>query len=167
MLSFDEAVADFLAQKRIAVAGVSRSGGAAANFVFRKLRAAGHDVFPVNPAASEVEGGPCYQDLASIPGGVTAVVVMTPPHVAESVVRECARLGITRVWLHRSIGAGSASDAAVSAAREAKITLIPAGCPAMFSEPVDLAHKCFRWCLRLTGRLPAQVEDVRTEHAPM
>lgn len=160
MISLETAAADFLAQKRIAVAGVSRGGGSAANFVFRKLRAAGHDVFPVNPAAQEVERTTCYPDLASIPGGVTAVVVMTPPRAAEGIVRECARLGISRVWLHRSIGAGSASESAVRAAREAKITLIPAGCPAMFCAPVDLAHQCFRWCLRLTGRLPTQVEDV-------
>ena len=158
MPSLDAAVADFLAQPRIAVAGVSRQRASAANFVFRKLRAAGHEVFPVNPAAEVLEGAPCYRDLTSIPGGVTAVVVMTPPQAAEGIVRECARLGITRVWLHRSLGAGSASAAAVQAARAAKITLIPAGCPAMFCEPVDFAHKCARWCLRLTGRLPTHVE---------
>lgn len=157
MSTLDEAVKDFLAQRRIAVAGVSRSGRSPANFIHRKLRDAGHEVFPVNPAAPEVEGVRCYPDLASIPGGVTAVVVMTPPAAAEGVVRECARLGIRRVWLHRSFGAGSASPAAVAAAREAQLTLIPAGCPAMFCEPVDLGHKCFRWCLKLGGRLPAHV----------
>jgi hypothetical protein len=40
MATYDDAVADFLAQKRIAVAGVSRSPGAAANFVFRNLPSA-------------------------------------------------------------------------------------------------------------------------------
>jgi predicted CoA-binding protein len=157
MSTLDEAVKDFLAQKRIAVAGVSRSGQSAANFVFRKLRDSGHEVFPVNPAATEVEGVSCFADLVSIPGGVTAVVVMTPPSAAEGVVRECARLGIRRVWLHRSFGPGSVSAAAVGAARELKLTLIPAGCPAMFCEPVDLGHKCFRWCLKFSGRLPKEV----------
>jgi predicted CoA-binding protein len=156
MATYDDAVADFLAQKRIAVAGVSRRPGAAANFVFRKLRAAGHEVFAVNPAAEMLEGGPCYRDLGSIPSGVTAVVVMTPPQAAEGIVQECARLGITRVWLHRTLGNGSASQAAVTTAADAKITLIPAGCPAMFCEP-DLAHRCFRWCLEVTGRIPAQL----------
>lgn len=29
--------------------------------------------------------------------------------------------------------------------------------PAMFCEPVDLGHTCFRWFLTLTGKLPAHV----------
>lgn len=156
----DEAVTDFLAQKRIAVAGVSRGGASAANFVFRKLRAAGYEVFPVNPAATTLEGGPCFPEIASIPGGVTAVVIMTPPAAAEGLVRDCARLGIRHVWLHRSLGAGSASATAIQAARETGLALIPAGCPAMFCQPVDLAHKCLRWCLQLTGRLPPKVETI-------
>jgi predicted CoA-binding protein len=156
MMTYDAAVADFLAQHRIAVAGVSRSPGAAANFVFRKLRAAGHEVYPVNPAADMLEGGPCYRDLAAIPGGVSAVVVMTPPQAAAGIIQDCARLGITRVWLHRTLGNGSASAAAIQAASDAKITLIPVGCPAMFCAP-DLAHRCFRWCLEVTGRIPAQL----------
>lgn len=157
MKTLSDAAADFLTQKRIAVVGVSRAPHQPANFVFRKLRAAGHEVFPVNVAAAEVEGVRCYPDLKSIPGGVTAVVVFTPPHAAESVVRECVELGIARVWLHCSFGAGSASEAAVRLAREAGLTLIPAGCPAMFCAPVDLGHKCFRWFLTLTGKLPVHI----------
>ena len=44
-------VDDFLAQKRIAVAGVSRdqSQHPAGNLIYRRLRSTGHDVFPVNP----------------------------------------------------------------------------------------------------------------------
>ena len=63
-------------------------------------------------AAAEVEGVPCYPNLKAIPGGVTAVVVFTPPQATEGVVRECVELGIKHVWLHCSFGAGSASAAA-------------------------------------------------------
>ena len=42
--------------RTFAVAGVSRSGRAAANAIFRKLCGAGYEVVPVNPAATEVEG---------------------------------------------------------------------------------------------------------------
>jgi hypothetical protein len=40
-------VNDFLAQKRIAVAGVSRDGGhhPVGNLVYRRLKTTGHDVF--------------------------------------------------------------------------------------------------------------------------
>ncbi|MCP4654272.1 MAG: CoA-binding protein [bacterium] len=149
-----EAVDEFLAQKRIAVAGVSRKSGEAANIVYKKLRGSGYQVFPVNPNADQVEGDPCYPDLASIPEGVDAVVVATPPQAGEQIVRECAELGISRVWMHRSFGQGSVSDDAVELCREKKISVIAGGCPMMFCEPVDLAHKCLRWILKVSGGLP-------------
>ena len=157
MPTLREAVEDFLAQKRIAVAGVSRSGGHPANSVYRKLRNAGYQVFPTNPNAKEVEGDTCYPDLTSIPNGVDGVVIATPPRVTERIVRECAETGISRVWMHRSFGEGSVSKEAVSFCRENNITVIPGGCPMMFCDPVDIGHKCMRWFLGMTGRLPKQL----------
>ncbi|MHC4550463.1 MAG: CoA-binding protein [Planctomycetota bacterium] len=157
MATLQEVVDDFLAQKRIAVAGVSRRKHEAANAVYRKLRGAGYEVFPVNPNAAEVEGDRCYPDLASIPGGVDAVVAATAPAVTERIVRDCAALGIARVWMHRSFGRGSVSPAAVDLGREQGVTVIPGGCPMMFVKPVDLAHRCLCWVLRVTGGLPKQL----------
>ncbi|NIR43453.1 MAG: CoA-binding protein, partial [Gemmatimonadetes bacterium] len=149
-----EAAKEFLACKRLAVAGVSRSGKEAANIVYRKLRDSGYTVFAVNPNADEVEGDTCYPDLRSLPEPVEGVVIATHPDVTEAVVRECAELGIPRVWLHRSFGQGSVSDDAVGFCREHGITAIPGGCPMMFCEPVDLGHRCIRWILDWTGKLP-------------
>jgi predicted CoA-binding protein len=157
MSSLTEAVHDFLAQKRIAVVGVSRQPNRAANHVFKKLQRPGFEVFAVNPRATEVGGNTCYPDLKSIPGGVGAVVIATPPLAAESVVRECIELGISRVWFHRSFGSGSFSERAVQVGREAGMSVIPGGCPMMFCAPVDVAHKCFRWFLDLTGKLPKTI----------
>jgi predicted CoA-binding protein len=157
MMTMAEAAKDFLAQKRIAVVGVSRQPNQAANFIFRRLQGAGHEVIPVNPHARELEGTTCYPDLKSIPGSVAAVVVATPPGAAEAVVRECAELGVSRIWLHRSFGPGSVSPDALRLAQERNLTLIPGGCPAMFCEPVDVGHKCLRWFLKITGGLPKDV----------
>ena len=88
MSTLEEAVRDFLAQKRIAVAGVSRTSSEAANAIYQKLRGAGYQVFATNPQAEEVEGDVCYPDLAAIPGGVDGVVVATPPAAAEEIVRQ-------------------------------------------------------------------------------
>jgi predicted CoA-binding protein len=44
-------IAEFLKGRRIAVASVSRKGDSAANAIFRKLRDARYEVFPVNPNA--------------------------------------------------------------------------------------------------------------------
>jgi len=156
MPALKESVDDFLAQKRIAVLGVSRGGREAANTVYRKLRGAGYQVFAVNPNADEVEGDTCYPNLTSIPAGVEAVVIATSPEVTESVVRDCAEQGISRVWMHRSFGKGSVSQAAADFCRDNNITVIPGGCPMMFCAPVDFGHTCMRWILNLTGGLPKQ-----------
>ncbi len=145
---------DFLAQPRIAVAGVSRSSDQAANYNYRKLRELGYEVFAVNPRAESVEGDPCYPSLAALPQPVDAVLVATAPAATLEVVRECVELGIPRVWMHRSFGQGSVNDEAVALCREHGIAVIPGGCPMMFRAPVDLGHRCMRWLLRLTGGLP-------------
>ena len=152
--AFKKAVEDFLAQRRLAVTGVSRSGAEAANLIYRKLREAGYEVFAVNPNAAEVEGDRSYPDLKSIPGSVDGVVVATHPRVSEQIVKDCAELGIARVWMHRSFGAGSVSAAAVQFCRDKGITVIAGGCPMMFCKPVDVGHRCMRWILGLTGGLP-------------
>ena len=51
MASLPESVENFLHGKRIAVAGVSRTGKEAANAMFRKLCDSHHEALPVNPAA--------------------------------------------------------------------------------------------------------------------
>lgn len=156
MAALKDAVEDFLAQERIAVAGVSRSSGQAANVVYRRLRDRGYRVFPVNPNAETVEGDRCYPDLKSIPEGVDAVVVATTPAVAERVVEECAELRIERVWLHRSFGTGSVSEKAVARGREHGLRVIAGGCPCMFGKTADPGHKLMRGLLSLTGGLPKE-----------
>jgi predicted CoA-binding protein len=148
------AVAEFLAARRIAVAGVSRGKESAANPVFRKLRDSGYDVVPVNPNAPRVEGVTCYPDLASIPGGVDAVMVATHPAVSAQIVEQAAAQHIQRVWFHRSFGAGSVSPAALEACRKANIACIVGGCPLMYCTPVDPAHRCMRAVLGWMGRVP-------------
>jgi predicted CoA-binding protein len=148
-------IQDFLAQKRIAVAGVSRNPqGAVANLIYRKLRETGHEVFPVNPNATMVEGEQCYPNLRAIPQPVDGVVIATRPEVAEQLVHECADLGVSRVWMHRSFGDGSVSETAAKFCQEHRITVIPGGCPMMFCQPVDFGHRCMRWILSLAGKIP-------------
>ncbi|MBI5094413.1 MAG: CoA-binding protein [Candidatus Hydrogenedentes bacterium] len=153
------AIQDFLAQKRIAVAGVSSGKGIPANAIYCRLRDTGHTVFAVNPSRTTAEGDPCYPDLQSLPEKVDAVVAATSPKGTESIVQQCVALGIPRVWIHQSLKSfgTSVSDEAVRLCRENNITVIPGGCPMMFCEPVDVAHKCMRWLSRVTGNLPASV----------
>ena len=80
MQRIKEAAAEFLAGKRVAVTGVSRTAkDHGSNVVYKRLRERGYEVFAVNPNADEVEGDRCYHDLRSIPGGVDGVVIGTRP----------------------------------------------------------------------------------------
>ena len=93
---------EFLAQRRIAVTGVSRSPkDHGANVVYKRLRDRDYDVFAVNPNADDVEGDRALPDLASIPGEVDGVVIGTARSGRSPTVRECIDLGISRVWFHR------------------------------------------------------------------
>jgi predicted CoA-binding protein len=154
MSTVPSSVAEFLASRRIAVAGVSRTQGVG-NAVLRKLRDAGHEVVPINPHATELEGLPCYPDLESVPGELDAVVFASHPRFAAETVRQCAERGVRRIWFHRSFGEGSVADDAVRACRERGIEAIVGGCPLMYCEPVDLFHRCMCWWLRRGGRVPA------------
>ena len=150
-------VNDFLAQKRIAVAGVSRkhSDHPAANLIYRRLKKNGHDVFPVNPHMQTFEGDRCYPDLQSIPGGVDGVVIVTRPEVTERIVHECGDAGIRRVWMHQSMQKGSSvSPNAVEYCRQHEISVIAGACPMMYGADADFGHTCIRWIIRLTGGLP-------------
>lgn len=155
--TLDGKVADFLAQKRIAVAGVSRNKNhhPVGNLIFQRLKKSGHDVFAVNPAMPTFEGERCYPDLKSIPGGVDGVVIITRPETTERIVRDCGEAGVRRVWMHQSMAKGSSvSTAAVEYCREHNISVIAGACPMMYGDGVDFGHTCIRWLLKLTGGLP-------------
>ena len=158
-MKIKEAASEFLSKKRIAVTGVSRDpkGGHGANLVYQRLRSRGYDVFAVNPNARTVEGDPSYPSLASIPDGVEAVVIGTRPEVAAATMRDCSELGIKHVWMHRSFGGGSVSDAATQYGRGRGITVIDGGCPLMFEPTADPGHKAMRFVCTMTGKVPREV----------
>jgi predicted CoA-binding protein len=156
MQSINEAASAFLANKRVAVTGVSRTPeNHGSNAVYRRLRERGYEVFAVNPNALEVEGDRSYPDLKSIPGGVEAVVIATRPEIALDTIRECADLGIKHAWMHWGAGAGSVSAAATAYGRQHGITVIDGGCPLMFGPTADLGHKVMRFIY--SGNVPKQV----------
>ena len=157
MTTLREAAEEFLAQPRIAVAGVSRDGKHPANLIYRRLRATGHEVFAVNPEAAEVEGDTSFASVEGIPGGVDGVVVATPPGAAPGIVADCAAAGVPRVWLHRGLGPGSSSPEAVALCRKHGIRVIPGGCPNMFGATSDPGHRCLCAVLRATGKIPRDV----------
>jgi uncharacterized protein len=135
MVKVPEPVAAFLRGKHIAVAGVSREPGQAANAVYRKLRDSGYETFAINPNASEVEGARCYPDLDSVPQPIDGLVVVTHPNISIELVRRCGERGVRQIWFHRSFGEGSVSETAIRECQARGIQCIVGGCPLMYCEP--------------------------------
>jgi len=160
MPTIDNLVQDFLAQKKIAVVGVSDKRETGCNLGYRKFKAAGYTVFGVNPRLSSFEGDPCYPDLLSIPDKPDAVFILASPKVSEQIVQQCVDLGIKHVWMHclmgtkPGAGAGttSVSQDAVQICRENGIAVIPGSCPNQFLQP-DFGHALMRVLWRTLGFL--------------
>jgi uncharacterized protein len=152
-MTHQQKVQDFLAQKRIAVSGLSRTKDSGAGAIYLKLRDQDYQVFPVHPSAEALHGDTCYPNLTAIPDGVDAVFIMNSPDICEEIVNEALGLGIKHVWMHNNtLMPSSVSEAAVERCREAGINVIAVGCPMMFLEP-DIFHKCLGWFIRVTGRM--------------
>ena len=146
-------VNDFLAQKRIAICGLSRTKDSGAGAIYLKLRDHGYQVIPIHPEAESLHGDPCYPNLSAIPGTVDAVFIMNSPDISEQIVDEALALGIKHVWMHNNtFMPTSVSKAAVERCHQAGVSVISVGCPMMFVEP-DFFHSCMRWAIRVTGRL--------------
>lgn len=155
--SFETRVQDFLAQKRIAVAGVSRHDRhhPTGNLIYRRLKKTGHEVFAVNPNMSDFDGDRCYPNLGSIPGGVDGVVIVTRPEITQQIVRDAVTAGVPRVWMHESAAkTSSVSPEAVNVCRANNMSVIAGACPNMFGPGADFGHTMMRWMLKLTGGLP-------------
>lgn len=112
-----------LAAATYAVVGASRNQEKYGYLVYRSLKAAGKTAFAVNPQATEVDGDPCWPALSVLPQAPEVAVMVVPPAVTEAAVSECARLGITQIWMQL----GSESAQAIALCRENNIAVIAGG----------------------------------------
>jgi hypothetical protein len=149
-----EKIKDFIDQKHIAVTGVSSTQPDAANHIYKKFRNSDYQVYAINPAAEIVEDDKAYPDLSSVDQKIDGVVIASPPASAQIIVENCIRLGIPRVWFHRSVNQGSLDHQAADYAENNGLEIIRTGCPLMYIEPVDFPHRCIKWVLNLAGKVP-------------
>jgi hypothetical protein len=164
MAKIDNLVRDFLAQKRIAVVGVSDKRETGCNLAYKKFKENGYKVYAVNPRISIFEGAPCYPDLKSIPDKPDAIFILTNPKVTVEIVRQCVDLGIKHIWMHCMMGTKpglaasmtSVSREAVEMCRENGIAVIPGSCPNQFLKP-DFGHAMMRGMWRTFGFMTVDV----------
>jgi predicted CoA-binding protein len=158
MNKLNNLVQDFLAQKKIAVVGVSDKRDTGCNLSYKKFQENGYQVYAVNPRLSTYEGQPCYADLKAIPEKVDAVFVLASPRVTEQIVQQCVDLGIKHVWMHCMMGTKpglaaamtSVSKSAVEMCKANGIAVIPGSCPNQFLK-ADFGHAMMRGMWRMFG----------------
>lgn len=141
----------FLAQKTLAIAGVSRSGKGFGNAVIKDLTGKGYEVYPVHPEATEVSGIPCFRSVADLPKEVGGLVLVVPPEQTEKLVREAKNAGIQRVWMQQ----GAESPGAIRYCKENGIDAVHGECVMMFAQPTGV-HRFHRWVNGFFGKLPSE-----------
>lgn len=144
-------IRDFLAQKRIAVVGVSHNPHDFSRSLLRTLRKHGYDAVAVNPELTSADDAPCFARLTDVSPPVDGALIMTSPTVTDEIVEECAKLHIPRVWMHRAGGKGAVSPRAVKFCEEQGIDVVPGECPYMFLEAESWFHRLHGFIRKISG----------------
>jgi uncharacterized protein len=152
-----ETIEDFLAQKRIAMVGISRDPKDFSVMLFDELCRRGYDMVPVNPNAQEIGGRRCFARVQDIQPPVDAALLMTSPGVTDAAVRDCAEASIRKIWMYRAGGQGAVSRDAIEFCRANAIEVVPGECPYMFLRPAGF-HGLHSWLRKITGRYPRRTD---------
>ncbi len=148
------AIQNFLAEKRIAMIGVSRDPKSFSVSLFDELCRRGYEVIPVNPNVPNVKGHRCFAHVQDVQPPVAAALLMTSPQATEKVVADCAEAGIRQIWMYRAGGSGAVSPKAVAFCRAKGIEVIPGECPFMFLPGAGGVHRFHGFFRKITGRFP-------------
>src|SRR5690242_127502 len=108
------AIQDFLAQKRIAMVGISRAPKDFSVSLFQELIGRGYDIVPVNPKTPNVLGHTCFARVQDIEPPVDGALVMTSCKATPGIVNDCYEAGIRRIWMYRAGGKGAVDENAVA-----------------------------------------------------
>jgi len=141
-------IEQFVADRTMAVVGVSSGGKGFGNFAYKELKKRGFRLLPVHPNARTIQGDACWPRLADLPEKVDRVLVVVQPERAEEVVRDAAAAGIRHVWFQQ----GADSSAALTLAESEGLNVVQGQCILMFAEPVGSFHQVHRWIWKLLGK---------------
>lgn len=110
--------------QRIAMVGLSANPYRPSNFAARYMRAAGYQIFPVNPREREILGLACYSALAEVPAPLEIVDIFREPAAVPGIVEEAIAAGARVVWMQL----GVIHEAAAARALEAGLEVVMDRC---------------------------------------
>ncbi len=144
------AINQFLQDKKLAIAGVSRNEKKFGYTVFHELKEKGYEVFPINPSADKIDDTPCFKKVSDLPSGINSLLILTPKEKTDEVLREAINKGMQNIWVQQF----SETSETIKMAEEFEKEIITRKCIFMFAEPVKGIHKFHRSILKLFGALP-------------
>lgn len=142
-----EVAFQFLNDKEIALAGVSRNPKKFGNAVYKTLKSKGIKIYPVNPNVDLIEDEICYRSLNDLPAHVKNLLILLKPSETEKILKEAISRGIKKIWIQQ----GSENATVVELANEAGITLITGKCVLMYADPTGF-HKFHMRLNKLFGK---------------
>ncbi len=141
-------VVDFLAARRVAIVGFSRNPKDFSRTIDEAFRRHGMATIPVNPGAGEIDGRRSFPRVSAIDPPPDAAIVLLPSAQAAAAVDDCLAAGVTRVWLHRGGGPGSASPEALALCAARGVTPVTDLCPFMVLPGTAWPHRLHGWIRR-------------------
>lgn len=143
-------IEDFLENKKLAIAGVSRNPKKFGHVVYQELKKKGYEVLAINPVAEGINGDTAFRSVNDLPQDVRHLLILTPKKETDAVLREAINKGITNIWVQQM----SETADTIRIAEEFNVELITGKCIFMFAEPVAGFHRFHRTLMKLFGRLP-------------
>jgi len=150
-----EIINQFISDKQVAIAGVSRDPNKWGHALFKAIRKKGYTVYPINPAAGEIDGVKCYDSVQDLPDSVSNLIITTSPEKTLEIVKAAKNSGIRNIWMHQGAGGtGSQSQEAIDFCLGNGMGVVYGFCPMMFLPPVGI-HKIHLWIKKISGKFPA------------
>lgn len=146
-------IQDFLAPRKMAIAGASRNPKKFGGSVFQELREKGFELYPINPNAEEIQGVKCYKSVNDLPADVEHLLILTPKYETELVAHAAVKKGIKMIWIQQQ----SETAVAVKTIEDAGIPIIYKKCIMMFADPVKSVHGFHRFLVKTFGGYPKLV----------
>ena len=141
----NQTIKDFVATKRIAIVGVSKSDAKFGNSIYRELKEKGYDLVPVHPSMDVFENDQCFPTIYEVQPPVEAVLISVKKDKVKLILDDAHQAGIKKIWLQQ----GSETPETIEYGKSLGMKIVPGGCIMMYAEPVKSVHSFHRWIWKL------------------
>jgi acetyltransferase len=141
----------------VAVVGASSTPGKVGHDIFVNILKGGYTgtLYPVNPKAKSIASVRAYPDIQDIPDSIELAIIILPPHLAESAIKQAIEKGVKAVVIvsagFKEVGGEGLEieNRIVDMCREAGVRLVGPNCLGVINPNADV-----RLNASFSGRMP-------------